>query len=289
MKYSIALLLLCACTMPLFAQIKGAKDPAWSPNEKMLAFASDVEGSYDIYTMNTDGTNRQRLTSTEGDELWPSWMGDSVVVFEGQGKAKGNPEIYFLRLADKTILKLTNDAGSDATPNVGRLTSRILFEANRSIDKLPDVWVMEKDGGNQQQLTKGAKGYGQAVWSPDEKRIAFTGKFTEKHTEIQLMDADGSKTLGVSEFNAMSQHPNWSSDGNRLVFSSNASRVFSLYTFDLTAGKTLQVAFTRNANLYRPSFSADGNSILFCEEKNKKWQVRVLDLKSGISRTIVDR
>ena len=216
-------------------------------------------------------------------------MGDSVLVFDGAGRGKDNQEIYRVRLRDLKVTRLTFDSVAfDAVANVGPVSGRILFDSNRSIDKLSDVWVMEGDGTNQRQLSNGANSYGHAAWSPDETRIAYRAKLSEKNHEIQLMNPQGTEVLWVSGLKAMSQHPSWSKDGKKLVFSSNAAGVYALYIFDLTTGNLTQVGFTKQGNLYRPSFSADGNSILYCEEKTKKWQVRLLDLKSGTARTLVD-
>ena len=40
--------------------------PAWSPDGKGIAFASDRDGNWEIYLMNTDGSNPQRLTNDPG-------------------------------------------------------------------------------------------------------------------------------------------------------------------------------------------------------------------------------
>src|SRR3989344_6350212 len=38
--------------------------PAFSPDGKKIAFVSDRDGSYQIHTMNTDGTEQKRLTNS---------------------------------------------------------------------------------------------------------------------------------------------------------------------------------------------------------------------------------
>ena len=47
--------------------------PSWSPDSKMIAFASERYGNWEIYTMNADGTNPIRLTKSPADDTQPSW------------------------------------------------------------------------------------------------------------------------------------------------------------------------------------------------------------------------
>lgn len=49
------------------------EDPAWSPDGKRLAFQSDRDGNFEIYLINVDGTNEQRLTTNHTQEYWPAW------------------------------------------------------------------------------------------------------------------------------------------------------------------------------------------------------------------------
>ena len=65
--------------------------PRWSPDGRRLTFATVVEpasdwggkprGQQDIWTIDADGTNRQRLTDGSGSNLMPFWSGDGRVYF----------------------------------------------------------------------------------------------------------------------------------------------------------------------------------------------------------------
>jgi Tol biopolymer transport system component len=65
--------------------------PAWSPDGRRLAFAtvlqpgkggeSRARGQTDIWTVEADGTNRQRLTDGHGNNLMPFWASNSRVFF----------------------------------------------------------------------------------------------------------------------------------------------------------------------------------------------------------------
>jgi len=49
------------------------EDPKWSPDGKRIAFQTDRDGNFEIYTMNADGTDARRLTTHRGGDYWPAW------------------------------------------------------------------------------------------------------------------------------------------------------------------------------------------------------------------------
>src|SRR5271166_5877958 len=53
--------------------------PSWSPDGARIAFTSDRDGVYNLYVMDTDGSNVRQLTYEEAPHVvyFPSWSGDS--------------------------------------------------------------------------------------------------------------------------------------------------------------------------------------------------------------------
>jgi TolB protein len=51
--------------------------PSLSFDGRRIAFSSDRDGNQEIYVMNVDGTDVRRLTDQPGDDLFPTWAGDS--------------------------------------------------------------------------------------------------------------------------------------------------------------------------------------------------------------------
>ncbi len=91
-------------------------DPAWSPDGTKIAFATDRDGNYEIYLMNSDGTNLQRLTNSAGADRSPSWSGDgSRIVFTSQ--RDGNEEIYVMNADGSNPIRLTNNSVADSNPS----------------------------------------------------------------------------------------------------------------------------------------------------------------------------
>ena len=50
--------------------------PAWSPLGQQIAFSRNVDGNVDIYLIDIDGTNLQRLTTAPNNDSVPTWTPD---------------------------------------------------------------------------------------------------------------------------------------------------------------------------------------------------------------------
>ena len=46
---------------------------AWSPNGAKIAFVAGRDGNNEIYVMDADGNNQNRLTNHEASESGPAW------------------------------------------------------------------------------------------------------------------------------------------------------------------------------------------------------------------------
>ncbi len=71
--------------------------PDISPDGSKIVFFSDRDGNYEIYMMNTDGSNQQRLTSNLADDTNPVFSPDGKKVLF-QSNRSGNWDIYEMDL-----------------------------------------------------------------------------------------------------------------------------------------------------------------------------------------------
>jgi Tol biopolymer transport system component len=66
--------------VPYTAITSGAwndRSPAWSPDGKTIAFLSDRNGRWQVFTMEPDGSFDRSITSTSYTAGDPSWSPDS--------------------------------------------------------------------------------------------------------------------------------------------------------------------------------------------------------------------
>jgi TolB protein len=215
--------------------------PAWSPDARTLAFVRTVyhrrsgDGDARIYLIGADGGRARRLP-VSGDLLFPAWARDGrlalvrsledethVVVAGLDGS--GERVLYRERPEEGELTTLSEPAWSPDG-------SQIVF-TRTTVDKRfyfrPDLYVMGADGGNPRVLARDAAG---AVWSPDGRRIAFASIrdrnghtcFEDEcfyHSELYVMDADGTKPVRLTHNRGNDRSPSWSPDGRRIVFASD--------------------------------------------------------------------
>ena len=55
-------------------------DPTWSPDGRQIAFASHRDGIFQIYAMNSDGSNVRRLTKSNAESSNPAWAPDGGAI-----------------------------------------------------------------------------------------------------------------------------------------------------------------------------------------------------------------
>jgi Tol biopolymer transport system component len=65
-------------------------EPDWSPDGKKIAFSSDRDGDFDIYTMDADGSNVAQLTNSPGDDKQPDWLPRLPKDADGSDEAQVN-------------------------------------------------------------------------------------------------------------------------------------------------------------------------------------------------------
>jgi Tol biopolymer transport system component len=129
------------------------------------------------------------------------------------------------------IRRLTNVM--DRYPQVSRDDKILLFDSNRSGTSQIYHCTLENNGAkptdptapiyrteNIVQLTKLPFAARCPSWSPDMKKIAFAGE-PQSHSEIFVMDADGSHITQLTHTGGDDSHPHWSADGSRIMFNSS--------------------------------------------------------------------
>ncbi len=245
--------------------------PEWSPDgTKISASGSSVSDagnccSRNVYVMDADGTNVQRLANTpsasEGEDYQATWAPDGKWLAFVSTRSEGpsdpdNPtsnfsddrEIYRMNAdgSDERPLTVTSSRFSDEQPSISPDGTKIAFASNRhwdttGVDQL-DIYVMNADGtGEPRRLTfDAAPTYPletqsqDPAWSPDGTRIAYEStRGFEGKGEIFVTNADGSgEPINASNDPDWDTDPAWSPDGTQITFTSERAGQRDIWAVD---------------------------------------------------------
>lgn len=161
----------------------GGTDPSWSPDGRRIAFASQREGSYDIYTMTTDGGEVKQLTTAATQESEPAWSPDGASIAYVSGLVTAHLDCGFAHTG----------------------TSNIPY-ANG-----PDIYLMAEDGTGQRRVTYTANN-SEPTWSPDGASLAFVSwrnAQTQLYTRNLFVRIETQITSGAD----YKSSPSWSRAG----------------------------------------------------------------------------
>lgn len=281
---------LSALHLTAFAQqAYNNEHPAWSPDGKRIAFASNRDGNNEIYLMNADGSHQQRLTRTPGRDAHPAWSPDGrKIAFQSPREGDGSDTNLYVMNADGTDqMQITRLKGFAGVPSWSPDGKKIVFqwEDEARAEKRWHIYVVNADGSNLQQLTNDAANNQVPNWSPDGRRILYYSDLTGKN-QLYLMNPDGSQKTRLTN-NSFNDHAAfWSRDGKRIVFISDRDGSREIYT--MNADGTKQRRVTHGVSAYQANWSADGKRILFADVKHDHAEIFTLRADGSGLRRLTD-
>src|SRR6266496_3262538 len=191
---------------------------SYSPSGKEIAFNSNRSGSVEIWTMKQNGTQQEQVTHLGGRVLFPDFSPDGTkILFSGSVGSDPRSDLYTVNLDGSGLVQLTSGAGNNSFGVWSPDGSKIAFISDRS--GFDQVWVMDANGANPEQLTTDPTAKGQLPdWSPDGTKIAYVRIVNNDFTQrtVYVMNADGSDQHAVHPGPGFQVVPAWQPRGERI-------------------------------------------------------------------------
>lgn len=227
---------------------------SWSADGRQLLFYSDRDGNKEIYRMDADGSHPVNLTRHPAYDYLPSWSPDGRHIVFSSNRDHEQGEIYRMNEDGSGVVRLTFNEFFEEVPTWSPDGNKIIF--TRQILEAWDstgtsngeIFIMDKDGNNEQRLTV-KEGYDSgAKFSPDGRRIAFYGTDETGNYEIWVMQADGTGMSNVTRDPLEDYSPDWSPDGEWLAYTSGTPVQYDVWVLHLATGKKIRLTHEPKRN-----------------------------------------
>ena len=192
-----------------------------------------------IYSMNSDGTMRTRITSYTSDDNAgsPSWSPDgSKIAFACDNG------ICIINANGTGLTAIPNTLNDDENPSWSPDGNRIAFDRGYNIASIffSRIFIINVNGSNLIQLTTGHNDYTPS-WFPDGTRLLFSrntaGPFTRALFTINVSGGSPSLLLGGGDY----FDPSLSSDGSKIAFAGSINNIIEIYTVNANGSGVTQI------------------------------------------------
>lgn len=227
----------------LYASTFGGKKECPPPADYSKGYVWAIYPDYEIYTATPDGKNIKNLTNSPGYDAEATISPDGKkIIFTSE--RDGDLELYSMDINGKNIKRLTSEPGYDGGAFFSPDSKKIVYRGSHPTDPaliqrdknflkqhmivpiIFEVWTMNADGSNKQQVTKlGAASFA-PYFTPDGKKIIFCTNYfatdaKKRNFDLALINVDGTGLERVTYNESFDGFPMFSPDGKKLVFASN--------------------------------------------------------------------
>ena len=234
-----------------------------------IAFLRSVNGgrgesSDELYVMNADGSGKRRLARSLAGNHSTAWSPDGL----------------------KLVFAIQASGSAGLCDRAGACNN--------------ELFVINADGSGLRRLTRNAVPDGDAVWSPDGRKIAFLSRRDGTGADVFVMNADGSDQRNLTRKPGNEVAPAWSPDGRAIVFSAvppgqplwvgnsrSASGPYrDVYVMNADGSDQRNLTHTTEAEEWAGGWSPDGRTIAFSAYDGRSNRIFVINADGSGKRAL---
>jgi Tol biopolymer transport system component len=213
------------------------------PADRSEGYVWPIYRTFDIFSVNTDGTDLKRLTNTDGYDAEGTVSPDGKkIVFTSV--RDGDLDIYDMNIDGTQPRRLTNELGYDGGPWHSRDGQWIVWRASRpkAADEVArykdllgknlvmpsklEIMVMKADGTQKRQLTSNGAANFAPFFHPNGRQIIFASNVNNPNPrspnfDLYLINRDGTGLEQITFDEGFDGFPMFTNDGKNMIWGSN--------------------------------------------------------------------
>ncbi len=273
---------------------------AKAPATAKIAFTSNRDGNFEIYTMNPDGSEQQNLTENRAFDYNPVWSptGEQILFVSDR---HGTRDLYLMDADGANVRKVFQNLVGRQHPTWSPDGKQFAYHR---YDKL-SIYVASSDTKDEEKLTNGLW----PVWSPNGSEIAFVGDENFELVangvlqvgapKIQIINLQtNAEEVLLPEENLMFG-PAWSPNSTKIAFSwikldaipvagKNIEDNEAVYVVNRDGSELKQIVDSDDGPASHPIWAPQGNELLYEKEIRESVHLYKIALDGGPSEQLTD-
>lgn len=192
--------------------------PVYSPQGGSVVYASNQDGGYfDLFLFTFEGSQLTRLTENIGNVVSPTFSPDGKTILFANRTGDGPTSLWTVDTTGKNPNLLYSGPSTIVAVDWSPKGDQIAFVMASDQPGAYEVFLMNPDGSNLRQLTRGLPGIGGSVdWSPDGRSLLiYAGSPGDKN--VFMIDV-GAETAAQLTSGGNNGSPTFSPDGQWIAF-----------------------------------------------------------------------
>lgn len=239
--------------------------PVRVDESEKIAFMSNRSGFWDIYTMNTDGSNVQRLTKDDMKGPFSFSVSPDGRRLAYVSDKTGNPDLWVMDLNTKTTIQVTDtEFGDEGSPSWTSDSQSIAFHSDSKgeIYQILQVTYPLNENGKNNTQSLIAETTGNALhpaFSPDGTKLLYSLSEANGESMLHVYDYQSSKDTIITRKEDAPVNGTWEPGSNKVLYWTNNNGIFQV---NADGSGNIQVGSIKNIK-GSPYYSPDGKKIVF--------------------------
>ena len=259
----------------------GDFDPAFSPDGTLLAFVrsgSDRFGYREVWIQPMEGGEARRLTSSQDLCRGPTWTPDGGAILFTLGT--GGIRRVSLEGGEPGLIPGVGDGTGFPSVRGTRMVLKQITNQPYDIWRMPVRRAPNRDRAPEKLIASSADD-GNAHYSPDGRRIAFSSWRGGGVENIWICDSDGADPVQLTTFEkGWAGTARWSPDSRRIAFDNAEAGDNNVYVIEADGGVPRRLTRQPSADSMG-AWSRDGRWIYFKSNRSGTRQIWKIPAEGG--------